>query len=151
MLNLIWYIKPKYGHTKEDLIAGICESVVNNYLNNLAKGKKIEEKIVFQGGVSKNIGVVEAFKKRLNSEVYVDENSHLMGALGVAIISKNINKNGSKIDFNFDLQDVEFKTIGKNCTGCANNCEIVSVYKDNVLIDKLGGRCERGNYIKKSV
>lgn len=143
--------KAQIGHTKEDLIAGICESVVNNYLNNLAKGKKIEEKIVFQGGVSKNIGVVEAFKKRLGKEVYVDKNSHLMGALGVAIISKNMNKNGSKIDFNFDIKDIEFKTIGKNCLGCPNNCEIVSIYKDNVLIDKLGGRCEKGSYVKKSV
>ena len=50
------------GHTKEDIIAGLCRSVVNNYLNNVGKGKKIISPVVFQGGVSKNIGVVEAFK-----------------------------------------------------------------------------------------
>ena len=143
--------KAQIGHKKEDLIAGICNSVVNNYLNNLAKGKKIEDKVVFQGGVSKNIGVVEAFKKSLNKEVYVDKASHLMGALGVAIMSKNVNKNGSKMNFNFDIEDIEFKTIGNECNGCSNNCEIVSVYKDNILIDKMGGRCQRGNYIKKTV
>lgn len=32
--------KAQIGHSKEDIIAGICEAVVNNYLNNLAKGKK---------------------------------------------------------------------------------------------------------------
>ena len=65
--------KAQIGHSKEDIVAGICEAVVNNYLNNLAKGKKIEDKVIFQGGVSKNVGVVEAFKKTLNKEVYVDK------------------------------------------------------------------------------
>ena len=133
--------KAQIGHKKEDLIAGICNSVVSNYLNNLAKGKKIEDRVVFQGGVSKNVGVVEAFKKALNKEVYVDSSSHLMGALGVAILSKNVNKNGGRLDFNFDIQNIEFKTIGRECKGCSNNCEIVSVYKDGILIDKMGGRC----------
>ncbi len=140
--------KAQIGHKKEDLIAGICNSVVSNYLNNLAKGKKIEDRVVFQGGVSKNIGVVEAFKKALKKEVYVDSSSHLMGALGVAILSKNVNKNGRKLNFNFDIQNIDFKTIGSYCNGCSNNCEIVSIYKDNILIDKMGGRCQKRKRIK---
>ena len=78
--------KAQIGHTKEDLIAGICNSVVQNYLNNLGKGKIIEDKVVFQGGVSKNIGVVKAFENALGKKIYVDDNSHLMGALGIEII-----------------------------------------------------------------
>lgn len=143
--------KAQIGHKKEDLIAGICNSVESNYLNNLAKGKKIEDKVVFQVGVSKNIGVVEAFKKALQKEVYVDEASHLMGALGVAIISKNANKNGAKLKFNFDIENIEFKTIGSECMGCSNNCEIVSIYKEGEIIDKMGGRCQKGNMLKRTV
>lgn len=143
--------KAQIGHKKEDLIAGICNSVVHNYLNNLAKGKKIEDRVVFQGGVSKNVGVVEAFKRVLKTEVYVDTSSHLMGALGVAIISKNANKNGSKLDFNFDIDNIEFKTVGSQCSGCSNNCEIVNVYKDGILIDKMGGRCDKGNSLRKTI
>ncbi len=143
--------KAQIGHSKEDLIAGICNSVAYNYLNNLAKGKKIEDKIVFQGGVSKNEGVVEAFKNILNKEIYVDENSHLMGALGVAILSKNVNKNGGKLDFDFNIKDYEFKTIGTECHGCSNNCEIVTILKDGNLIDRMGGRCEKGNMSTGSV
>lgn len=142
--------KAQIGHTKEDLIAGICNSVVQNYLNNLAKGKRLEDKVVFQGGVSKNKGVIRAFEKALNTKVYIDDNSHLMGCLGVAIISKNMNKNGNKLDFDFNIKDVEFKTIGTECNGCPNNCEIVSIYKDGVIIDKMGGRCQRGSMIKKA-
>ncbi|MEG2310703.1 MAG: acyl-CoA dehydratase activase [Clostridia bacterium] len=137
--------KAQIGHSKEDLIAGICNSVVNNYLNNLSKGKRLRDKIVFQGGVSKNKGVVESFKNALQTDIYVDENSHLMGALGVAIISKNMNKNGSILDFDFNIKDVIFKTIGSECGGCSNNCEIINIYKDNILIDKIGGRCQRGS------
>ena len=73
-----------------------------------------------------------------------------MGALGVAILSKNVNKNGSKLNFNFDIQNIEFKTIGSECKGCSNNCEIVNIYKNGQLIDKIGGRCDKGNEIKKS-
>lgn len=142
--------KAQIGHSKEDIVAGICDAVVINYLNNLAKGKIIEDKVIFQGGVSKNIGVVEAFKRNLNKEIYVDKDSHLMGALGVAILSKNVNKNGGKLDFNFDIQDIQFKTIGVECNGCANNCEIVNIYRDGVLIDKLGARCDKGQTIIKT-
>ena len=142
--------KAQIGHSKEDIVAGICDAVVINYLNNLAKGKIIEDKVIFQGGVSKNIGVVKAFKRNLNKEIYVDKDSHLMGALGVAILSKNVNKNGGKLDFNFDIQDIQFKTIGVECNGCANNCEIVNIYRDGVLVDKLGGRCDKGQTIIKT-
>ena len=79
--------KSQMGHKKEDIIAGLCYAIVNNYLNNVGKGKKIVAPIVFQGGVSKNIGVVKAFEDITGEKIYVDNNSHLMGALGVAILS----------------------------------------------------------------
>lgn len=139
--------KAQIGHSKQDLIAGICRSVAENYLNNLAKGKKIEDKIVFQGGVSKNIGVLNSFKQILDREIYVDENSHLMGALGIAIMSKNMNKSEKKLNFSFNIEDVEFKTVGRECNGCSNNCELVSIYKDGKIIDVMGGRCENKNKV----
>lgn len=140
--------KAQVGHKKEDLIAGLCNSVVKNYLNNLSRGKRIEDKVVFQGGVSKNKGVVKAFENELNTKVYVDENSHLMGALGIAILSQRANKENKELDFNFDVKDIEFKTLGVECNGCSNNCEIVYVYKNGKVIDKIGGRCEKSNIVE---
>lgn len=140
--------KAQIGHKKEDLIAGLCTSVVKNYLNNLSRGKRIEDRVVFQGGVSKNKGVVKAFEKELNTKVYVDENSHLMGALGIAILSKKANKEDKELNFDFDIKDIEFKTLGVECSGCSNNCEIVYVYKNGKVIDKIGGRCERSNMLE---
>lgn len=62
------------SYAKNDIIAGLCESVVLNYLNNVAKGKRLESPIIFQGGVSKNIGVVKAFENILNTKIITDKN-----------------------------------------------------------------------------
>ncbi len=143
--------KAQIGHSKEDIVAGICNAVATNFLNNLGKGKKIEDKVIFQGGVSKNVGVVRAFEKALNKKVYVDENSHLMGALGIAIIAKKNSSSNYKTDFDYNIDRYKFKTIGAECRKCSNNCELVYIYKDNELIDIIGGRCPNGQIIRKNV
>ena len=135
--------KAQIGHKKEDIIAGLCESVVNNYLNNVAKGKKIKTPIVFQGGVSKNIGVIKAFEKVTKEKIITDENGHLMGALGVAILSK---KEKEEI-FNFSVLDLNFETKGYECKRCPNHCEIIAIKKDKKIIDAWGNRCEKGSLI----
>lgn len=133
--------KAQIGHKKEDIIAGLCKAVVSNYLNNVGKGKKIKPPIVFQGGVSKNIGVVKAFENACGEDIIVDPNSHLMGALGVAILAK---KSNIKKNFSFDIENINFETKGINCRGCSNNCEIICVSKDKKIIDAWGNRCEKG-------
>ena len=137
-------LKMQMGHTKEDIIAGLCNAVVSNYLNNVGKGKKIVPPVVFQGGVSKNIGVVEAFRKALGCEVQVDENGHLMGALGAAILAK---KSEKRKEFDFSMEDMNFRTREICCGRCSNNCEIMCVYRDDVLIDSWGNRCEKGELV----
>ena len=133
--------KSQIGHKKEDIIAGLCEAVVNNYLGNVAKGKKIYPKVVFQGGVSKNIGVVKAFKAELKMDIVVDDIGHLMGAFGIAILSKKKEKID---DFSFNMDDIKFEAKIKECSKCANNCEVVRIYKEEKLIDSWGNRCENG-------
>ena len=133
--------KAQIGHKREDIIAGLCMAVVTNYLNNVGKGKRIQAPIVFQGGVSKNIGVIKAFEEVMKETIFVDGNSHLMGALGVAILGKS-KKNCHSFDFN--IANTSFETKGIECKKCANNCEIICFYKDNVLIDAWGNRCENG-------
>lgn len=133
--------KIQMGHSKEDIIAGLCKAVVSNYLNNVGKGKKIVSPVVFQGGVSKNIGVTQAFKDALGCDIIVDENGHLMGAFGVAILAGRSSK---RKDFDFSIEDMDFKTRDTNCGKCPNNCEIICVYRNNILIDSWGNRCDKG-------
>ncbi len=133
--------KAQIGHKKEDIIAGLCKAVASNYLNNVGKGKRIKAPIVFQGGVSKNIGVVKAFSDLTGEDIIVDKNSHLMGALGVAIMAR---KSKLENDFDFDIENVSYETRGLECHRCSNNCEIICVCRDNKIIDAWGNRCERG-------
>jgi predicted CoA-substrate-specific enzyme activase len=133
--------KAQIGHKKEDIIAGLCYAVVTNYLNNVGKGKKIVAPIVFQGGVSKNVGVIKAFEDTIGQKVTVDKNSHLIGALGVAILAKKSKADG---DFNFKIANIDFVTKGVECGKCANNCEIICVYQEDKLIDAWGNKCEKG-------
>ena len=133
--------KAQIGHKKEDIIAGLCKAVVTNYLNNIGKGKKILPPIVFQGGVSKNVGVKKAFEDAVRHEVIVDENGHLMGAFGVAVLAR---RSGKERPFSFDTADIEFRTRGFECGKCANHCEIICVYREDELIDAWGNKCENG-------
>ena len=130
--------KLQVGFPKEDIVAGLCKSIVLNYLNNVGKGKKIVGPIVFQGGVSKNIGVVKYFKEVLKEDIIVDENGHLMGAIGIAILSR---KKGSNKVYSWDMKDIKFETKGIECQGCSNNCELLKIYKDDILIETTGSKC----------
>ena len=140
--------KAQMGHKKEDIIAGLCHAVVANYLNNIGKGKKIAAPIVFQGGVSKNAGVIKAFEQATGCEMIVDPNSHLIGALGVAILAR---KTEAEADFNFSIADMQFTTKGVECGRCPNNCEIICIYKGDELLDSWGNKCEKGTIRQNTV
>lgn len=130
--------KAQVGYAKEDIIAGLCKSVVLNYLNNVGKGKKIVGPIIFQGGVSKNKGVVKYFKEILKEDIIVDENSHLMGAIGIAILARR-NKTGNT--YSLEMKNVKFITKAFECHRCPNTCELLKIYRNNELVDSWGSKC----------
>lgn len=132
--------KAQVGYKKEDIVAGLCRSIVLNYLNNVGKGKKVKEPVVFQGGVSKNKGVLKYFEEVLGVSVMVDPNSHLMGAIGIAIMARQ--RQTGKV-YHLECSQVSFVTRGMECNGCSNNCEILKVFKEHQLIDAWGNKCNR--------
>jgi len=134
--------KAQIGHSTEDLVAGLCAAVAQNYLGNLAKGKALRPPIVFQGGVSKNSGVVRAFEEATGEIVRVPEHSHLMGALGAAVLSRSA-PTGEE-SFDFQVGQMAFTTESRSCEHCGNQCEVVCLYSENDLIDAWGNRCEKG-------
>mgnify|MGYP001613799842 CR=1 FL=1 len=133
--------KMQMGYPKGDIIAGVCRSIVFNYLNNVGKGKDIKAPIVFQGGVSKNKGVVKAFSDITGEKIIVDDLGHLMGAIGIAILAK---ESGKEKVFDFSVTDIEFQTVGGDCGGCPNNCEVICVLQDGIFLDGWGNRCPVG-------
>ncbi|MEJ6951011.1 acyl-CoA dehydratase activase [Natronospora cellulosivora (SeqCode)] len=137
--------KQQLGYDLPEIIAGLCEAMVRNYLNNVAKGKDIRTPIVFQGGVAANVGIKKAFEKELGEEVYVPEYHDVMGAIGAGLLAReNILYKKNKTKFKgFDITDIDFKTKSFECDACPNKCEVVNIYQDGQLIARWGFKCTK--------
>jgi len=141
--------KQNAGHPREDIIAGLCDSLVRNYLNNLSAGKDLEEPVVFQGGVSFNKGIIQAFERHLGCKIIVPKYNVLMGALGMAILAKEqyMNNQTNTAFRGLDVAEQEFVTSTFECGDCPNNCEIVQVKmpeeeeEEDDIIARWGSRC----------
>lgn len=144
--------KAQLGVPTENIIRGLCEGIVRNYLNNLSRGKRIQPRIVFQGGVAYNVGVKAAFEEVLDSEVTVPGHAGIMGAIGVSLLIKDLVENKGKEKkggfIGMEIQEMEFETKVFECKGCPNICEIVQIERDGKLIDRYGYRCDRWELLK---
>lgn len=121
--------KQQLGYPIEDLLYGLCQALVRNYLSNLALGKEILPKVVFQGGVASNSGMVKAFEEALNTEVIVPENHQTMGAIGAALLAmENYQFSGTPTLFKgWEVRDFSFKSFTHECSDCANCCEVITI------------------------
>jgi len=134
--------KQQTGHNVEDIIAGLCEALVRNYLNNVGKGKDIQPPVVFQGGVAANRGIKAAFEKELGLEISIPEHFEVMGAIGVAILAhSNYQKKGCSSFKGFAVSSADYQASSFECTGCSNHCEIINIRMDGKVIARWGGRC----------
>lgn len=130
------------GLPKEDLISGLCYAIVYNYLNKVVEGRKIGNKIFFQGAVAFNKGVVAAFEKVLNKPIIVPPNHEVTGAIGVALLAKEETKDKTRFK-GFDLSKIKYTIETFECKGCPNRCEIHKVKIEGGTPYFYGGRCER--------
>ena len=134
--------KQQMGHTLPDIIAGLCEALARNYLNNVGKGKDIAAPIAFQGGVAANAGMRAAFTKALGMEVVIPEHFGVMGALGSAILAKEaVAEKGSTNFTGFGMTESEYRSQSKECNGCPNLCEVIEILKDKTPLARWGDRC----------
>jgi CoA-substrate-specific enzyme activase, putative len=141
--------KQQTGHSTEDIVNGLCEALVRNYLNNLAKGKDIKEPIVFQGGVAANIGIVAAFEKALGKKIIIPQHYDVMGAYGAAIIARQMKL--SNPDFatsfpGFEVAECNYKAKSFECTNCSNMCEVIEILSDEKVKARWGDRCGRWSH-----
>jgi predicted CoA-substrate-specific enzyme activase len=163
------------GADKNDLLAGLAYSIVQNYINKVVAGKPIGEIIFFQGGVAFNKSVVAAFEKYLNRKITVPPHHDVTGAIGMALIAMKFmhsrkpeigsQKPGAD-DFNplpvarcqlpmskfkgFELSRSRYDVSSFDCGGCPNVCEInkVKIHGEEGHLF-YGGRCEKYDIKKK--
>jgi len=136
--------KQQMGHRTEDILYGLCQALVRNYLNNVGLGKNIQPPIVFQGGVAFNQGIVKALQEELNTEVIVPLHHEVMGAIGAALLvheEMTGSNNGSKFK-GFGISEIEYHTSSFECEACPNLCEIAQLSLNGQVLARWGGRCD---------
>lgn len=139
------------GAKKEDIIAGLCYSIVENYINRVVGGKTIGKNIFFQGGVAFNKAIISAFeiflKNKISKDITLTVPPHheVMGAIGSALLARDFMKNGKDTKFKgFSLKDFSYNISSFECKACPNCCEINRIKMEGegkYLF--YGGRCEK--------
>ena len=136
--------KQQMGHQTDDILYGLCQALVRNFLNNVGLGKEIKHPIIFQGGVAFNKAIVKAFQEELEAEVIVPPNHEVMGAIGAALLVQEEvanSQNGSKFK-GFGVSQVRYHTSSFECKACPNLCEIAQLSLNGQVLARWGGRCD---------
>ncbi|MFC1957371.1 acyl-CoA dehydratase activase [Chloroflexota bacterium] len=135
--------KQQMGHNTEDILYGLCQALVRNYLNNVGLGKEIKTPVVFQGGVAFNQAIVKAFQEELGTEVIVPPHHEVMGAIGAALLVHEEMSNNKRSKFKgLAISEANYHTSSFECKACPNLCEIAQLSLDNQVLARWGGRCD---------
>jgi predicted CoA-substrate-specific enzyme activase len=134
--------KQQIGHSVEDIVAGLCDSLVKNYLNNVCRGKEILPPIVFQGGVAANRGIQKALEKELEISLIIPKHFDVMGAIGAAKLVKRAKPPTTQFR-GFDLPKKSCSTRGFDCEECENQCEVIQLLVEQQVVACWGDLCER--------
>jgi len=87
------------GKKPEDIIAGICRSIIDNVFTKVIRLRNLDslgEKIVVQGGTFKNDAVLRSFEQHTGLTPIRPERPGEMGAIGIALLTKERMEKGGK-------------------------------------------------------
>ena len=118
--------KQQEGCSLADILRGLCQALARNFLSNLAKGRSLQEPILFQGGVAANPAMVAAFREELQAEVRVPRYFDVMGAWGAAILAQEtMEERDGESTFRADLEQLQGPVSTFECTDCSNRCQMI--------------------------
>ncbi len=134
------------GAKLENIVSGLCYSIVKNYIDRVVGKKKIGNKIFFQGGVANNQGVINAFKAITKKEIIVPKFFSVTGALGVALIAKEESTNQKSLFKGLDFE-IHKDIILKKKNIIEDKSDTFSKRVENIIFDNY--KAEKTN--KKTV
>ncbi len=144
----------KEGFSVGDISSGLSYSIIKNAIQKVMKvrdTKTLGNHIVVQGGTFYNDAVLRAFELIVGKEVIRPDIAGLMGAYGVALLSKE--QYNSNLDMEYrstilkedELDKLQVKTTLARCGKCENNCQLTINIFENGKRYVSGNRCERGS------
>ncbi|MDP3040970.1 MAG: acyl-CoA dehydratase activase, partial [Deltaproteobacteria bacterium] len=74
---------------QEVIIRGLHDAIADRILGMIRR-VGVEEKVTLTGGVAKNEGVVQALEERLEVRVFVPPEPQIIGALGAALLAREL-------------------------------------------------------------
>ena len=133
------------GISRSEIAAGLCHSIVQNYLHKVVGSKPVGHHIVLQGGVNYNPGIVAAFQAAYGDRIRVNPCFSISGAFGAALLAMEEVGDGVSRFVGFDSpaqreDDLRSAEIQKN----------IAFYReaDRLLLEGYTGRRDPG---KKTV
>lgn len=132
--------KAAMGCKTEDIVNGLCEGLVRNFINSVAKNRPILTPVVFVGGVASNQGVVAAFERELGLKMTVPKEHKITGAIGAALLAIKEGIGQTKFK-GFDALEDDIGTEFFICDDCPNRCDITRILVNNSTAGHLGSRC----------
>jgi predicted CoA-substrate-specific enzyme activase len=72
----------------ENIVAGIHNALAAS-VAAMAQNIDITSPVMLTGGVTKNVGAVDAIKKKIDAKIIVPRKGHVCGAIGAAIMAVN--------------------------------------------------------------
>ena len=135
--------KQQTGYNIDDVIYGLCRTLVSNYLSDVGSGRDMRPPVVFQGGVAFNGGIVRALQEELKMEIIVPPRHEIMGAVGAALLAHE-NAPAKAGNFKgFGISEVEYRTSSFVCRDCPAACEIARIADADRVVVCWGGKCDK--------
>ena len=144
----------KEGFTVGDISAGLSYSVIKNAIQKVMKVRNTEvlgDHIVVQGGTFYNDAVLRAFEKIVGKDVIRPDIAGLMGAYGMALLSKEQYESNMDMEYRStiatkeQIDNLTIKTSHARCGRCENNCLLTINIFENGKRFISGNRCEKGS------
>jgi predicted CoA-substrate-specific enzyme activase len=144
------------GKQPEDIIAGICRSIIENVFTKVIRIRNLEtlgKVVVVQGGTFKNDAVLRSFEQLTGLSAIRPERPGEMGAIGIALLTKRFmeKKRAENPEYHSTFISLEkartfswHNQPGQICEYCTNHCSRTIVTFGDGSSFVTGNRCERG-------
>ncbi|MCX7591858.1 MAG: acyl-CoA dehydratase activase-related protein, partial [Kiritimatiellae bacterium] len=134
------------GATREDNLAGLVYAVAENYLKRVVGKRGIGQKVLFQGGTSRNEAVAYALAARTGKKIVVPPDPELTGCFGIALWLCDKFSAGEAEPSSYSLKDLlerSMSVVGEFvCNACENRCTIQRIAVGGRTYP-FGGRCHK--------